>query len=65
MIKGPALVCLNLRTGTARRYVRRKNWAVAGTGWELAVTHTAKIDPAAGFDGAAMENYRITGVGSD
>ena len=62
MIKGPALVCLNFHTATARRYIRRKNWAVPGLGWELGMTHDAKIDPQVGFDPEAMEKFRITGA---
>ena len=62
MIKGPVLVCLNLHAGTARRYVRRKNLAVAGMGWEVGWTHEAKIDAKAEFDPAAVELFRVTGT---
>ena len=62
MIKGPALVCINFRTGTARRYLRRTNVAVAGMGWELGRTHEAEIDPKAGFDPERIERFRVAGV---
>ena len=62
MLKGPALVCLNFHTATARRYIRRKNWAVPGLGWELVKTHEAKIDPQAGFDPAGVEAFRVSGA---
>ena len=62
MLKGPALVCLNFHTATARRYIRRKNWAVAGLGWDLAMTHEAAIDPKGEFDPAGVERFRATGA---
>lgn len=62
MIKGPTLVCLNFHTGTARRYIRRTNWAAAGLGWELIWTHEAKIVPNAGFKPEAVERFRTTGT---
>ena len=62
MIKGPALVCLNFHMATARRYVRHKNWYVAGLGWILVNTHTAPIDRQGEFDAAALEIYRVTGA---
>ena len=62
MIKGPALVCINFRMGTARRYLRRTNVAVAGLGWELGWTHEAKIDPKGEFDPERVERFRVTGA---
>ena len=62
MLKGPALVCFNFHTATARRYIRRKNWAVAGLGWELVKTHEAKIDPRGECDPAGVEQFRVTGA---
>ena len=62
MLKGPALVCLNFHTATARRYIRRKNWAVAGLNWELVKTHEAPIDPKGEFDPAGVEQFRVSGT---
>ena len=62
MIKGPPLVCLNFHTATARRYVRRKNWAVAGLAWELAKTHETPIDPKGEFDSMGVEQFRVSGA---
>ena len=41
MLKGPALVCFNFHTATARRYIRRKNWAVAV--WKLKQTSAGPL----------------------
>ena len=62
MIKGPALVCINFYMGTARRYIRRTNVAVAGMGWELGWTHEAKIDPKREFNLERVEGFRVTGA---
>ena len=62
MLKGPALVCLNFHTATARRYIRRKNWAVPGLGWELVKAHETAIDPRGEFDPAGVEQFRVTGA---
>ena len=62
MLKGPALVCFNFHTATARRYIRRKNWAVAGLGWELVKTHEKAIDPRGEFYPAGVEQFRVTGA---
>ena len=62
MLKGPALVCFNFHTATARRYIRRKNWAVPGLGWELVKTHKAKIDPQVGFALEGVETFRVSGT---
>ena len=62
MLKGPAIVCLNFYTATARRYIRRKNWAVPGLGWELVKTHEAKIDPQMGFAPEGVEAFRVSGA---
>jgi hypothetical protein len=62
VIKPPFLVSIDPRAGLARRYVRRKDYAVAGLGWQLDRTYTATFDPATPLDVAEVERFRLTGV---
>ena len=60
MIKGPQLVRLDFKAGTAHRYQRQHNMVVAGLGWELVCTHKATFDPGVPLENA-IESFRVKG----
>jgi len=61
VIKPPFLLCLNFRTSTINRYVRRNNMVVAGLGWELSNAGTTGFDPALPILADALEYFRVSG----
>jgi hypothetical protein len=63
MIKPPFLVALDFKRGTAHRYVRRKDYVVAGLGWQLMLQTRATLDSATvTIEPAVLERFRITGA---
>lgn len=65
MIKGPVLVRLDFRAGSARRFVRkfRQSFVSGLPGWKLEQTHEAKFNPAEELPLVAVELFRVTGGG--
>lgn len=60
--KLPYLVALDFRAGTAHRYVRRKDNAVAGLGWQLSRENVAAFDPSISLDLPTVERFRQEGT---
>jgi hypothetical protein len=61
MIKPPFLLVIDCKTGAVRRYVRMKDWAVAGRGWQLKCVNEAQLDLAQDVLHHALESFRVTG----
>ena len=61
MIRGPFLLCLDHRAGTARRYVRVFDQSGAGLGWRTTLKNRATYDPQVGLSPVAVELFRVTG----
>ena len=55
-------MCFDFRTGIARRYVRQKDYAVAGLGWQLVEKQKATFEPKAPFNADMLERFRVTGA---
>jgi len=60
-VKGPPLVCLDFKAGTARRYWQIFDSSGAGLGWQVRQTHLAEFAPADPPGADAVEFFRKTG----
>ena len=62
--KPPALVALDFKAGSARRYLRRFDASGAGLGWRAVCTHKAifEIEIEKPLPAESVEIFRVTGV---
>ena len=60
--KLPALVALDFKAGSARRYLRRFDQSGAGLGWRAVCTHKATFEIGKTLPAESVETFRVTGV---